>query len=580
MAQTTGTIGDVGIGVFGDSGATADVDPASGDQRITGPNTDANSNGLRDVADVLISVVVGSVKVFTLKNVGGGTNFSAGVQAALDILSASSKPNKMVVFMSDGFNGGGVHVNTLLPSGGVKFFTFAVGDGANCTDPNPNGNLKNIADLTGGTCTQVSSANIGSLPNILPGVVASELLTLEQQLDAGAFTVIPNANVSLALPQSGPATVTYTYQLSGLAPGEHTICVKATGQDGGGPGSVTDCHTVTVAAADLSITKSDSPDPITAGDTLTYTLMVTNNGPNDATGVMVTDTVPVGVTVLTATSTLGMCTPGPVVTCDIGDLANGANATVTITVTVDPAAPAGTITNTASVTGNEGDSDTTNNTASTDTVITAAPSLCTILDDFNRADGPLGSNWAGRTSGYRIRSNQVAVRRGRPIYWQPETYGPDQEACVTLTRINPKSRQHALLLKVQELNNWRKGAILVSYNARSGNIEVKARDVSNHKWILVGSFTPATPVMDGDQLRAKAFADGTVEVFVNDTSIGTAGAGSFYAGKGGQIGLWFRGGQVNDDDDDDEDNDEHDDSGPAARRALLDDFGGGTMAAP
>jgi hypothetical protein len=195
------------------------------------------------------------------------------------------------------------------------------------------------------------------------------------------------------------------------------------------------------------------------------------------------------------------------------------------------------------------------NTATTDTTVTPPVSVCTILDDFNRPDGSLGSNWAGRTRGYRINTNQVVVRRGRPIYWQPEAYGPDQEACVTLTRINPKSRQHALLLKVQELNNWRKGAILVSYNARSGNVEVKARDVVNHKWILVGSFPPATPVVDGDRLRAKAYADGTVEVLINNTSLGTADAGSFYAGKGGQIGLWFRGRQA---DDDEENHSDHD----------------------
>ena len=272
------------------------------------------------------------------------------------------------------------------------------------------------------------------------------------------------------------------------------------------------------------------------------------------------------------------------VTCALGNLANGASATVTITVTVDPATPAGTITNTATVTGQENDPNMGDNTASTDTTIIPPSSVCTTLDDFNRADGPLGSNWAGRTGGYRIINNQVVVRRGRPIYWQPEAYGPDQEACVTLTRINPKSRQHALLLKVQETNNWRKGAILVSYNGCSGNIEVKARDVVNHKWLLVGSFTPSTPVVDEDQLRAKAFADGTVEVFINNTSLGTADAGSFYANKGGQIGLWFRGRQADNDEDDDRDRDrsvqagEHDDEGDdsaSGRPALLDDFGGG-----
>ena len=579
VAQSGGTIGDVGVAIFADSGATGDVDPASGDQMITGPNTDANSNGLRDVVDVLTSAFSlfggnGGVNQFTPKSVGVGTSFSEGIKAALNILSASSRPNKMVVFMSDGVNVGGTNVNTLLPSGGVKFFTFAVGDLANCADANPNGNLQDIANLTGGTCTQVSSANIGSLPNILPGVVASQLLTLEQQLDSGTFTAIPT--ISPALPQTGPAAVTYSYQLSGLAPGVHTICVKATGQDGGGSGSVTDCHKVEVASADLSITKSDSPDPVAAGDTLTYSLTITNNGPSDVTGVTVTDTLPAGVTFDSAASTPGCAEALGVVTCTVGNLANGASTTITIVVKVDPAAPLGTITNIAVVAGQELDPNMADNTATADTTI--APHGCTILDDFNRANGPLGSNWGGRTRGYVITSNQVAVRRGRPIYWQPETYGPDQEACVTLTRINPKSRQHALLLKVQEQNNWRKGAILVSYNGRSGNIEVKARDVTNHKWILIGTFTPLTPVVDGDQLLARAFADGTVEVFINNTSLGTADAGSFYANTGGQIGLWFRGRQTDNDESDNDDNDNEGDPDTAgARHALLDDFGGGSI---
>ena len=257
VAESTGTIGEVGGGLFADSGATADVDPASGDQMITGPNTDGDLNGRRDVADVLVSAFSafggnGGVNLFTSKTVGVETSFSAGIQAALDILSASSRPNKMVVFMSDGLNSGGVNISSLLPSGGVKFFTFAVGDLANCTESIPLlGNLQDIANLTGGTCTQVSSANIGTLPSILPVVVASQLITLEQSLDGGPFAPILNTEIDPDLPLNGPASVTYNFSLSGLAPGEHTICVRATGSDGGGTGSVTDCHTMNVATLNI-----------------------------------------------------------------------------------------------------------------------------------------------------------------------------------------------------------------------------------------------------------------------------------------------------------------------------------------
>jgi uncharacterized repeat protein (TIGR01451 family) len=100
-------------------------------------------------------------------------------------------------------------------------------------------------------------------------------------------------------------------------------------------------------AADLSIAKNDSPDPVVAGGALAYTVLVTNNGPADATGVTVTDTLPSAATFGAATSTQGSCTHAAgVVTCQLGTVPSGATATITITVT--PTTP-GTISNVATV---------------------------------------------------------------------------------------------------------------------------------------------------------------------------------------------------------------------------------------
>ena len=72
----------------------------------------------------------------------------------------------------------------------------------------------------------------------------------------------------------------------------------------------------------MEITKSDSPDPVVAGETLTYTLEVTNNGPAPATGVIVVDALPAGVTFLSAVVSgdpaKGTCNPG--VTCLLDDM--------------------------------------------------------------------------------------------------------------------------------------------------------------------------------------------------------------------------------------------------------------------
>ncbi len=135
------------------------------------------------------------------------------------------------------------------------------------------------------------------------------------------------------------------------------------------------------AQADLSLTKSDSPDPVAAGQNLVYTVTVVNSGPSTATAVTVTDTLPGGVTYVSGSVSGGSCSHASgTVTCGLGSMGNGASRTVTIVVT--PTA-AGTITNTASVLATEGDPNTTNNSASaTTTVNPASADLSVTLNDF------------------------------------------------------------------------------------------------------------------------------------------------------------------------------------------------------
>ncbi len=126
------------------------------------------------------------------------------------------------------------------------------------------------------------------------------------------------------------------------------------------------------AQADLEISKFDAPDPVTVGDNLTYTITVTNRGPDAATNVVVTDTLPSGVTFVSATSSQGSCTyDGAVtVTCDLGDIAP--NNSVTITIVVTPTAP-GAISNSVTVTSDTLDPDPANNAATAPTEVTEGP---------------------------------------------------------------------------------------------------------------------------------------------------------------------------------------------------------------
>ncbi|MBI4338077.1 MAG: DUF11 domain-containing protein [Chloroflexi bacterium] len=152
----------------------------------------------------------------------------------------------------------------------------------------------------------------------------------------------------------------------------NTASVAATQQDpNAANNTVSQTTTVTaeVVNADLEVTKADAPDPVLVGQGLTYTVTVTNKGPAAATGVTLTDTLPGNVTFGSLTFSQGSCAlSGSTVTCNLGNLANGASALVTITVT--PGA-AGALSNTVSVTGAQADPDAADNTVTTTTTVNA-----------------------------------------------------------------------------------------------------------------------------------------------------------------------------------------------------------------
>ena len=104
--------------------------------------------------------------------------------------------------------------------------------------------------------------------------------------------------------------------------------------------------------ADLSATLAESRDPGLTGEALTWVLTVINNGPAAATGVVASNALPSGVQFVSANSSQGTCSQsGGVVSCNVGSLAVGAVATVTIQATPQVT---GTLTATAGVSGGQG----------------------------------------------------------------------------------------------------------------------------------------------------------------------------------------------------------------------------------
>ena len=128
--------------------------------------------------------------------------------------------------------------------------------------------------------------------------------------------------------------------------------------------------TVTPNVADLAVAKTVDNATPDVGSDVTFTITATNNGPDDATGVQVTDALPAGLTYESDSTATGSYNPATHI-WTIGGLANGATATLTLVATV---ATAGPITNTATITGNQYDPDLSNNTddVSTDQLVDLA----------------------------------------------------------------------------------------------------------------------------------------------------------------------------------------------------------------
>lgn len=126
--------------------------------------------------------------------------------------------------------------------------------------------------------------------------------------------------------------------------------------------------------ADLALTMTDSPDPVHPGEILIYTVNIKNNGPSDSVGVILTDTLPLTVTLPSYSLDNGVTWNTWLGTLPLGTITNGSTKTVLIRGTVASAAT-GTISNTASVASTTLDPNLSNNTATTTTTVSPLADL-------------------------------------------------------------------------------------------------------------------------------------------------------------------------------------------------------------
>jgi uncharacterized repeat protein (TIGR01451 family) len=299
----------------------------------------------------LLTVVNTSVSGNVAINSGGGITNSFSETLSMTIDASTISGNQAGLF------GGGGIVNSGVAT--LRNTIVARQTGADCADF---GSLSdggyNLDD--DGTCG-LSSAN-NSLSNTDP------LLDPAGLADNGGPTQ------TIALEPGSPAIDAIPSDVNGCGT-RITADQRGVSRPQGVGCDIGAFEFVPRAGADLTITKSGAPNPVVSGNRLTYTIAVTNNGPQDATGVTVTDALPGSLHFNSVSSSQGACTrstatnpqpKGGTVTCSVGNLANGAKASITIVVT---ATTPGTLTNTAKVNGNETDPDSSNNSATATTTV-------------------------------------------------------------------------------------------------------------------------------------------------------------------------------------------------------------------
>ncbi len=264
---------------------------------------DASNDAATDVDTVSASADL------SINKTDGVTSIKPGSSTTFTITVTNNGPSDVPA---------GIVVTDQIPAG-----TVASENEANCT-------------LTATTFTCTSTALL------VPGASVAYQLTLAVDVAYTATTLVNTATITTSpVPDPNPANDTSS-----------------------------DADTVTPIDADLSIVKTDSADPVLPGDSFSYTIVVTNAGPDDASDIALTDSIPGVLTVAGVTSSgTGACVAtANALACTIDTLAAGATWTVTVSVGVPLGTPSGTVTNTATVSG-IGDTDLTNDSASQTTTI-------------------------------------------------------------------------------------------------------------------------------------------------------------------------------------------------------------------
>jgi uncharacterized repeat protein (TIGR01451 family)/fimbrial isopeptide formation D2 family protein len=216
----------------------------------------------------------------------------------------------------------------------------------------------NVGDTVTYTVTVTNNGPDPASQLVVTDAIPDGLTLVSAAPDRGTYVAATGAWTIGNLALNGSVSMVVKARVTASGRIDNVVAVTALLQTD--PVSTNDSATATIdvpAAADLAVAKTVDVAHPDVGSNVTYTVTATNNGPDDATGVKVTDVLPAGLSFVSADPAADWAGD----TWTVGALDDGASATLTLVATVaDP----GTIKNTATVGGNQYDPEPANNSAS------------------------------------------------------------------------------------------------------------------------------------------------------------------------------------------------------------------------
>jgi uncharacterized repeat protein (TIGR01451 family) len=323
----------------------------------TGPN-DATNVNVTDLLPAGLTLVAANPSQGTyIGGVWSAGSLANGSQATLTlsatVVSPTPQTNTATISHSDQFDsnpGSNTASAVETPQQADLQVTKSV------SNPTPN-----VGDTVTFTVT-VSNAGPDSATNVqLNDLLPAGLTFLSATSSQGAYDSSTGSWTIGTVSTAAAQTLQIVARVVSPTAVTNTATISHSDQYDPNGGNNSASATETPQQADLGLTKSVSNASPNVGDTITYTVNLTNNGPNTATGVTVADLLPAGLGFLSASTTTGSYDNATGL-WTVGTLANGSVGVLTISARV---VSQNAQTNVASVShGDQFDPDSTNNSAS------------------------------------------------------------------------------------------------------------------------------------------------------------------------------------------------------------------------